>query len=203
MLLHGMSINVTISRQRLMVLTERVVEAFQKMNSSSPPSMLSMDKYRINSLVDKSGMRAANGELASMYGQQGAPIPPNLAAVDDEGLSPMALFIRGWILNPLVDFIAVPSQDLLMRLPMYRRIYQEKGKSSRGRIINSKTISAVANAFVDVLAILILIAPIATFNVVKEQSLRIVIMPLFCLLLTASARLMGSGAMSSYTIVIG
>jgi len=148
-------------------------------------------------------MRAANGEMALMYGQRGEPIPSNLAAVDVEDLPPMALFIREWLLNPLVDFIAEPSQDLLLRLPMYRRRYQDKEEDSSGRIINSKTITAVANASVYVLAILILIAPIATFNVVKEQSLRIVIMPLFCLLLAASAQLMGSDAMPSYTIVIG
>ena len=186
-----------------MMLAGRIVKTSPKMSSSTPPSMASMNKYRVNSLVNKPGMRSANGELASMYGQEGDSIPSNLAAVDDEGLSPMALFIRDWLLNPLVDVIATPSQDLLMRLPVYRRRYQEKEEDSNGRFINSNTISAAANAFVYVLAILILIAPIATFNVVKEQSLRIIIMPLFCLLLAASAQLMGSDAMPWYTIVIG
>ncbi|CAN9366862.1 unnamed protein product [Alternaria alternata] len=188
-----------------LLLHGRIVKTSPKMSSSTPPSMASMNKYRINSLVNKTGMRSANGELASMYGQEGDSIPSNLAAVDDEGLSPMALFIRDWLLNPLVDVIATPSQDLLMRLPVYRRRYQEKEQEqdSNGRVINSNTVSTAANAFVYVLAILILIAPIATFNVVKDQSLRIIIMPLFCLLLAASAQLMGSDAMPWYTIVIG
>lgn len=187
-----------------MIWAERIVKTSPRMSSSTPPSMASMNKYRINSLVNKTGMRSANGELASMYGQEGDPIPSNLAAVDDEGLPPMALFIRDWLLNPLVDVIATPSQDLLMRLPVYRRRYQEEEEqNSNGRVINSNTVSAAANAFVYVLAILILIAPIATFTVVKEQSLRIIIMPLFCLLLAGSAQLMGSDAMPWYTIVIG
>ncbi|CAI9629340.1 unnamed protein product [Alternaria burnsii] len=187
-----------------LLLHERIVKTSPRMSSSTPPSMASMNKYRINSLVNKTGMRSANGELASMYGQEGDPIPSNLAAVDDEGLPPMALFIRDWLLNPLVDVIATPSQDLLMRLPVYRRRYQEEEEqNSNGRVINSNTVSAAANAFVYVLAILILIAPIATFTVVKEQSLRIIIMPLFCLLLAGSAQLMGSDAMPWYTIVIG
>ncbi|KAL1794806.1 hypothetical protein ACET3X_006622 [Alternaria dauci] len=162
-----------------LLLYGRVFEMSQKMSSSTPSSKTSMNRYRINSLVDRG------------------------AVLEDEGLSPMALFIREWILNPLVDFIASPSQDLLMRLPVYRRRYQERERDNNGRIINSKTVSAAANASVSVLAILILIAPIATFSVMKEQSLRIMIMPLFCLLLAASAQLMGSDAMPSYTIVIG
>jgi hypothetical protein len=53
------------------------------------------------------------------------------------------------------------------------------------------------------LAILILIAPIATLNSVEQQTLRIAIMPFFCLILAASAQLMGPSAMPLFLIVIG
>ncbi|CAN9115418.1 unnamed protein product [Alternaria alternata] len=185
-----------------MLLLGRIVEASQKMSSSTPPSKKSMDRYRIFSHVEKSGMRGANGEMAFMYGQMGESIPFNLATVDDEDLQPMARFISKWLLDPLVEYILAPPRDLLLKLPMYKTKYSVESKESRRRIFNTKTVSAVAETCVYTLAILILIAPIATFTVVEEQSLRIIIMPLFCLVLVVSAQLMGSDAMPLYTLVV-
>jgi hypothetical protein len=161
-----------------------------------------MDRYRIFSRVEKSGIRGANGEMASMYGQMGEPIPFYLATVNDEDLQPMARFISEWLLDPLVDYILAPPRDLLLKLPMYKSKYPVESKESRRRIFNTKTVSAVAETCVYTLAILILVAPIATFTVVEEQSLRIIIMPLFCLVLVVSAQLMGSDAMPLYTLVV-
>jgi hypothetical protein len=172
------------------------------MNSFKPPSKDAMDLYRAKSCVEEPGRRGANGEMASMYGQVGERIPHNVATVDDEDLSTMARFIRDWILNPLVDYIVLPPRDLLLHLPMYKRRHEAEGDSIRSLTVKSRTIEAVAEAFVYVFAILILVAPIATFTVVEKQSQRIVIMPLFCLLLAASAQFMGSRARPSFIIVI-
>jgi hypothetical protein len=172
------------------------------MNSFKPPSKDAMDLYRAKSCVKEPGRRGANGEMALMYGQVGEPVPPNVATVDDEVLSPMAQFICEWILNPLVDYIVEPPKNLLLQLPMYKRRHAAEGDNIGSLTVKSRTIEAVAEAFVYVLAILILVAPIATFTVVEKQSQRIVIMPLFCLLLAASAQLMGSRARPTFIIVI-
>ncbi|KAI4609744.1 hypothetical protein J4E80_008389 [Alternaria sp. BMP 0032] len=185
------------------LLFGRVVETSEKFTSSSPPSKKATDLWRACNRVKVPGMRAANGEIASLlYGQRGDPIPYNVATVKNEDLSPMAQFICDWVLDPLVRYISGPPRDLFSKLPMYKRRFPVEGKDSRRRIFTKSTVEGVANACVYVLAILILIAPIATFTVVGEQSQRIVIIPLFCLLLAASAQFMGTSATPSFIMVI-
>ncbi|KAI4648271.1 hypothetical protein J4E93_004683 [Alternaria ventricosa] len=185
-----------------LLLLERFAQASRQMSSSTPPRKASMDLFRIKSRVEEPGRRGANGELAAMYGQEGDSVPPNVATVDDENLSPMARFICEWLLNPLVDYIVVPPRKLLLQLPTFKRRRVNEGNNVDSRRINDRTIEAVAEAFVYVSATLILVAPIATFTVVREQSQRLVIMPLFCLLFAASAQLMGSSAKPSFILVI-
>jgi hypothetical protein len=157
-----------------------------------------MRKYRAYSGAGIGSTRAANGELASMYGYKGDPVPSNLATADNEDLEPMAQFVLVWVVNPINDYVVAPLHHLYNRL-MTR---QSRPSSDCGMdVANERTVSAIANTLVYVIAILVLIAPIATFNNIEDQSLRIAVMPLFCLLLTASAQLMGPRSMPLFTLV--
>ncbi|KAI1663178.1 hypothetical protein L13192_12790, partial [Pyrenophora tritici-repentis] len=68
--------------------------------------------------------------------------------------------------------------------------------------VSVETLRGISRAFVYVLAILLLIAPIAIFNSIENQTQRIVIMPFFCLLIVASAGGMGSETMPVFMMVI-
>ena len=162
------------------------------------PSKADLDLYRI---YNGGSGRTANGELASLYGDRGQPIPSDLATADGDDLEPMAQLIRDRLMNPVIQCIVRPSKALLHVLPMHRRGLPPTGIDME--YVEGKVVSAIANACVHVLATLILIAPIAIFTVVEEQTLRIVVMPLFCLLLTASAQLMGPRSMPLFTLVTG
>jgi hypothetical protein len=180
----------------------RVVENFQKKSMSPPPSKVFMRKYRIVSRVGKGDTRAANGEMASMYGCDGEAIPSNLATADNEDLEPMAQLIYDRLLNPVNSYIIAPVQKLWYSLSCHRRSRLDMDDDEYGLdVVSDRILAAVAQAFVYVLAILILIAPIATFNTIEEQTLRIVIMPFFCLVLLASAQLMGSRSMPVFILV--
>lgn len=148
-----------------------------------------MDLYRVCSPVEHPGMRAANGELASRYGQQKEPVPPNFGVMNHEDLEPMTEFVWKWIANPVNEWLVAPSRKLLHSLPLYkdRKSHQEdKG------LFDQRTIQTYANGLMYVLVTLILVAPIAIFNAVESQTTRIVIMPLFGLVLVALAQYMGS-----------
>ena len=159
------------------------------MSRSPLPSVPFMDLYRIWSGVENQGMRAANGELASRYGQQKQHVPPNFGVMDDEDLEPMAQFVWKWMVNPINEWLIAPSTKLLDALPMYKNrksLREDKG------LFDERSIQTLANGLMNILVTSILIVPIATFNVVESQTARIVVMPLFCLLLVALAQCMGS-----------
>ena len=162
------------------------------------PSKADMELYRI---YNGGSGRAANGERASLYGNKGQPIPSDLATAESDDLEPMAQLIVDRLMNPVIKYVVRPSKALLHVLPMYRRGLPPTGTDVE--YVQGKVVSAIANACVHVLATLVLIAPIAIFTVVEEQTLRIVVMPLFCLLLTASAQLMGPRSMPLFTLVTG
>lgn len=157
-----------------------------------------MDLYRI---YNGGSGRAANGEFASLYGDRGQSIPSDLATAESDDLEPMAQFIRDRLMNPVIKCIVRPSKALINALPMHRREVPPTGTAVE--YVEHMTVSAIANACVHVLATLVLIAPIAIFTVVQQQTLRIVVIPLFCLLLTASAQLMGPRSMPLFTLVTG
>ena len=180
------------------MVVAQVVEGFRKMSTAPSPSEAIMDLYRI---YNGGSGRAANGELASLYGNRGQPIPSGLATAESDDLEPMAQLIRDRLMNPVIQCIVRPSKALLHILPMYRKGLPHTGIDVE--YVPGKVVSAIANACVHVLATLVLIAPIAIFTVVEEQTLRIVVMPLFCLLLTASAQLMGPRSMPIFTLVTG
>jgi hypothetical protein len=137
--------------------------------------------------------------MATLYGDIGHPIPSDLATAESDDLEPMARFIRDFLMDLVVNYIVQPSKVLLHVLPIHRR--KPMATETDVEYVPGRVVTAVANASVYVLAILILIAPIATFTVVQEQKSRIVVMPLFCLLLTASAQLMGSRSMPVFSLV--
>jgi hypothetical protein len=202
LLLRGMLLVPVTRVYPLLTIEGRMVKNFQKVNLAPPPSKVVMSRYRIVSRIGKGSKRIANGELASTYGYDGEPIPPNLATVDNEDLEPMAQFVYDWLANPINEYIIAPVRKLWYRLPVNRRRRPAADVDAYGMdAANARFVSAVANVFVYVIAILILIAPIATFNSIQEQTLRIVVMPLFCLVLAASAQLMGSRSMPLFTLV--
>ncbi|KAA8617200.1 hypothetical protein PtrSN002B_011410 [Pyrenophora tritici-repentis] len=195
-----------------------VAKAAKRMSSVHPPSKLYMEWYRTYSRVDELNMRAANGEMASMYGQEGKPIPSHLAALHDDGLDPTTRFVLNFVINPLNNHIGWPSKTVLRWIPAYLRgnwigKNDEEAANSNDDTGNTKaeysydfvsveTLRGISRAFVYVLAILLLIAPIAIFNSIENQTQRIVIMPFFCLLIVASAGGMGSETMPVFMMVI-
>ncbi|KAG9188235.1 hypothetical protein G6011_02158 [Alternaria panax] len=160
------------------------------------PSKANMNLYRIYNGGDG---RAANGEMAVLYGEKDQSIPSNLATAESDDLEPMAESIRDFFMDLAMKYVLRPSKVLLHALPLYRMESMAAGTDVE--FVHEKTVSAVANASVYLLAILVLIAPIATFTVVQDQTSRIVIMPLFCLLLTGSAQLMGPRSMPLFILV--
>ncbi|USP77360.1 hypothetical protein yc1106_04634 [Curvularia clavata] len=166
--------------------TAQVTKSSQIMGRSPLPSVPFMDLYRAGSGVV--GTRAANGELAYRYGRKKQPVPPNLGAMNHEDLEPMTEFVWKWIANPINEWLVAPSKKILYLLPMYkdgRSPQEDKG------LFDERSIQTFANGLMNLLVTSILIVPIATFNVVESQTARIVVMPLFCLLLLALAQYMG------------
>ena len=215
---YGMYPTIVAFHQRLTRSKDRVVQATKRLYSAPPPSKLYMGWYRLYSHVDSPNMRAANGEMASMYGQDGDPLPARFAALVDDGLVPVTQFVLDWVINPLNDLIVERSRKHLRRFRTYRRrnrtvkndgeavepnddIGNNKVEENDG-VVSLKTLSNISQAFVYVLAILLLIAPIATFNSIEKQTKRIAIMPFFCLLLVASAGRMGHNTMPVFMMVI-
>ncbi|KAK1917025.1 hypothetical protein P3342_001607 [Pyrenophora teres f. teres] len=197
---------------------DAVVEAAKRTSAANPPSNLYMELYRTYSRVDEPNMRAANGEMASIYGQDGKPIPTHLAALHDDGLDTMTRFVLNFVINPLNEHIRGPSKSVFQRVRTHLR-RNSTGKNDEevakpdfdigntnlegcDDVVSFKTLHGISRAFVYVLAILLLITPIATFNSIENQTQRIVIMPFFCLLIVASAGGMGADTMPVFTMVI-
>ncbi|KAF1835428.1 hypothetical protein BDW02DRAFT_597308 [Decorospora gaudefroyi] len=184
-----------------------VHENSKRLNWSPSPSNVFMRMFRISNRTGpgNDGLRAANGEMTLMYRQEGEPIPFYLMAEDNEDLEPMAQFVMVWLMNPVNDWIIAPAQRFWHRMPFYprKRLHGESDdpEAYGVDVVNSRTLSAVANALVYVIAILILLAPIATFNTIQGQTLRIAIMPFFCLVLVGAAQLMGSSTTPMFTLV--
>jgi hypothetical protein len=179
-----------------------MVKSFREMSLAPSPSKVMMCRYRIVSRIGNGSKRSANGELVSNYGYDGEPIPRNLATADNEDLEPMAQFVYDWLANPINEYLIAPTRRLWYNVPVNRRRHPTVDVDGYGMdAANAKFLSAVANAFVYVIAILVLIAPIATFNSIQNQTLRIVAMPLFCLVLVASAQLMGTRSMPLFMLV--
>lgn len=183
----------------LIDVQDRVVKGLQKSSCAPVPSKLFIQRYRRYNHPGKYGARAANGEPAAMYGMEDDPVPSNVATADDEALEPFAQFIRDRLMNPVIRYMLKPSKKLLHKLPSYKR--ELPGGNEDFEDVYEKTLNDIANVCVYVVATLILITPIAIFNTVQQQTLRIVIVPLFCLLLAASAQLMGPGSMPLFTLV--
>ena len=215
---YGVYTTIFVFHQWLTSSKDCVVQATKRLYSAPPLSKLYMGWYRLYSHVHLQDMRAANGEMASMYGQEGDPLPARFAALVDDGLVPVAQFVLDWVINPLNDHIVHPSRKQLRRFRTYRRRNQtvkndgeavkpndDIGSSKveeNDDVVSRKTLGDIYHAFVYVLAILLLIAPIATFNSIEKQSKRIAIMPLFCLLLVASEGRMGPNTMPVFMMVI-
>ncbi|KAF1946244.1 hypothetical protein EJ02DRAFT_248175 [Clathrospora elynae] len=180
-------------------LHSRAVKNSREMALAPSPSKVFTRKYRLFNSIGGRSIRAANGEMSSIYGRDGDPIPSNLATADNEDLEPMAQFVNDWLMNPFIDYVGRPFQSLCFSLPMYEGNRPTTGDGMD--VVNARTISAVAEAFVCVVAILVLIAPIATINTIQGQTLRIVVIPLFCFLFAASAQFMGPRSMPLYTLV--
>jgi hypothetical protein len=158
-----------------------------------------MRKYRYYIRTGNESIRAANGELASIYSDDGDPVPSELATANNEDLEPMTEFVYDWLMDPVIDYILDP----LLRLWRSLKFSARKRPMTGGDIVDvdERILSAVAKVFVCVLAMLFLIAPIATSNIIEDQTLRVVITSLFCLPFVASAQLMGSRSMPLYTLV--
>jgi hypothetical protein len=163
------------------------------MIQSPLPSAAFMDYYRIFSRVDEVDIRAANGEMARRYGQEYQTVPRTFGAMSYENLEPMAQLLFDWFANPVYDYFVAPSRKFLHLLPIYKD--RKSDPDYDGGYVAKGTIAVFANTMVYVLVTLILVAPITIFNVVGSQTVRIAVMPLFCLLLIVSAQHMGSRSM--------
>jgi hypothetical protein len=177
-----------------------LIKNYQKLNLAPSPSKIFMRQYRNHGI---GSMRAANGELVSTYNYKTGSVPSNLATADNEDLEPMAQFVLVWLVNPINDYVVAPIHQLFVRLSTRRPRSTIVDDQDYGiEVASERILSAVANTLVYIFAILILVAPVATFNTIQDRSLRIVIMPLFCMLLAAAAQLMGPKSMPSFTLVI-
>ncbi|KAF1840534.1 uncharacterized protein K460DRAFT_411117 [Cucurbitaria berberidis CBS 394.84] len=177
---------------------ERAFRAARQMALSDSPSKEYMRKYRSNSGSGKGGTRAANGELMSIYGQENELVPSDLTTLDDEELEPIANFIVDWLMNPFVDYIGTRFQRFWHKL-LYGKMRPAEGDDIEA--VNARTISAIARAFVSVMAILFLVAPIATLDSIQQPKLRILVMALFGQLFATSAQFMGSRSVPLYMLI--
>ncbi|CAO2656935.1 Nn.00g057380.m01.CDS01 [Neocucurbitaria sp. VM-36] len=176
----------------------RAIKTAREIALSPSPTQLFMDVYRINSGVGKEGMRAANGEMLSVYGNVGDPVPPNFGTIDRKDLEPIENFIVGWLMNPFINYIVAPPQKLWLRLMYPNKISTMDVGLEK---VDGRIISTIARALVCVVAILSLAAPIATLNVVEQTKLRIIIMTLFGQVFAALAQFMGNRSLPYYTLI--
>ncbi|KAJ4372391.1 hypothetical protein N0V83_004165 [Neocucurbitaria cava] len=175
------------------------IKASGGMTLSPSPKQLFMDAYRINGRFGEGSMRAPNGELASIYGRKGEPVPPNLGTLYRPESEPLEDFIVDRLMNPFLKYVGEPFKSLWVKLSMYR-----DGDSTMEVgfwDVDARIISAIARAIVCVIAILSLAAPIATLNVIKETKLRIVVMTLFGQLFAMLAQFLGSGSLEYYILI--
>ncbi|EOA86453.1 uncharacterized protein SETTUDRAFT_39582 [Exserohilum turcica Et28A] len=184
---------------------DQLTEGGRKMWKARSPSALAMRQYRWLSRVNEPGVRAANGELASKYGDMGKMRPSDLATMFHEDLAPMEQFVLRmanpvwhYLVNPYKDLSNKFSERLISLLPIHRVAdYNQEGYEDS---VAKETLEAVANVLVYMLLTLILVAPIAIFNTVESQKVRIAVMPFCCLLLISSAHRMGEKPMLMATL---
>jgi hypothetical protein len=174
-----------------------------------PPSMLSMEEYRANSISGEEGTRAANGEMSSIYGKEKEPIPSGLTTLHDEDLEPITQFLVDRAMNPFVTFVGkLRNLRVKKALCFWKRqpdldteVMDTEVMDTDRNVVNARTMTAVARAMLSVMAITSLVAPIAILNAVEQPWLRILIVALFAQAFATSIEFVGTRSVPLYMLI--
>ncbi|KAH9879237.1 hypothetical protein J1614_002676 [Plenodomus biglobosus] len=185
----------------LLTWTTDLVFKVSKLMAMAPvPAKGTLERYRIYSGSGYGhSKRAANGQMLSMYGTRGKPVPGYLTTSCDDDLQPMASFLRDWLMNPVVDFVVVPFLKFLHWVRILPKAPDEKLLEN----VRNSVIEGIAEAIVSTLAILSLAVAIGTLSVIQRTELRIVVMTLFSFAFALSAQFMGRRSIPVYGLITG
>lgn len=179
-------------------MIEKVVEASQRVASAPSPSKRSMDDYRVISGCESGRSRAANGESLSLYGKKGAPVPTHLATICAEDFEPVAQAIEEWLMDHFLELVGDPFRSVLSKIPIVGKRVKSTGPTT---VVDASVISALARAFMVMIAILCLTAAIFTLEVVKRPKVRILVVALFAQAFALPIQFLGSHSLPLYTLI--
>ena len=201
LLLQCVSIRFLSSRKLFLTMTDNLVEAAQKIASAPSPTKRSMDDYRANSGFDSGRTRAANGRSVLWYGLAGEPVPHQLATIHNDGFDPVAQAIADWLMDPFLELISKPFRSFLRSMPIVGKRFRQRDLNDPVVGAGASTISALARAFMVMIAILCMTAAILTLQVVKDPKRRILVLALFGQAFALPIQFLGPQSLPLYTLI--
>jgi hypothetical protein len=178
----------------------KVKKAMGEMALTPSPSKDFMDDFRTQSGCESTIIRAANGELLSVYGKKGAPVPDQYATICPEVFDPAENAVANWLMDPLITFIGEPFRSILLKVPIIRKRFDST--SLNIKLFSANTVTALARTAMVMVAILCATAAIFTLDVVKKRQLRILIMALYALAFALPVQFLGPSSFPLYTLII-
>jgi hypothetical protein len=179
--------------------TGEIVKASQGMATAPSPTKRSLEMYR---KIVALKTRAANGELISLYGKKGDPVPPYLGTIcdEDDDDDPLERLIINWLMDPFLELITNPFRSILPNLPIVGKRF--KGTDPEQKLVDHRIVAALAKAVMVMIAILLLTAAILTLNEMQDSRKRILVAALFAQLFALPIQFLGSRALPLYMLVI-
>jgi hypothetical protein len=179
--------------------TGEIVKASQEMAMARSPTKRSLEMYR-KIIAQKA--RAANGELISLYGKKGDPVPPCLGTIcaEDVDDDPLVRLIINWLMDPFLELITNPFRSILPNLPIVGRRFKDIDPEQK--LVDHRIVSALAKAVMVMIAILLLTAAILTLNEMQDSRKRILVAAFFAQLFALPIQFLGSRALPLYMLVI-
>ncbi|KAH9873606.1 hypothetical protein IAQ61_004230 [Plenodomus lingam] len=177
---------------------DRVFKISSRMAAAPLPAKRNVDMFRaLSGSVDGHVKLAANGQLLSMYGNPGAPVPFNLTTSYDDDLQPMGMFLREWLMDPVIEYACVPVIYYLQQFGILRNRPIDYFLEN----INNGIIEGFEEAAICFLLVSTLAVAIGTLGVSQGLGLRIMIMSLFSFAIAFSAQFMGRRSLLVCTLI--
>ncbi|KAI8940294.1 hypothetical protein NX059_003995 [Plenodomus lindquistii] len=176
---------------------DHLLDIARHMATSPTPTKTSMDRYRLKSSNGSKTKRAGNGRLLSSYGRRGEPVPVDVFIVLDDDFDPTARVLHKWLMNPFIQYIAVPLLRRLQRGGIVRGPHLEYDLED----IDSRIIVWIARTIESTLAVFLVAVAIGILGTIQHPGIRIMVMTMFSLGYALLAQLMGSQSIIVYALV--
>jgi hypothetical protein len=164
-------------------------------------SKVSMDEFRSESGCESNGItRAANGQLLSLYGKMGTPVPGWCATIYRKDFDPAEEVVAKWVMDLLVIFIGRPFSVLLYNIPPIKRRFNIESPDIR--FFSARAVAVITRIAMVMVAILCATAAIFTLDVVKKRQIRIFIMALYALAFALPVQFLAPSSFPLYTLII-